>query len=423
MKVSVAASTRDVLGEGPVHDMADGSLRWVDIGRALWHRLDLATGEVTTQGVEPALTGFAPTDGGDYVGAYVAGFARLDAQGRRGDWLAQPEAGITTNRFNDAGTDPAGRFIAGTMNMVDGAPTGGLYSFAGGDLSVLRSGIGIANTITFSPEGDRLYTADSATGDLAAYAYALDKFAGDDAAAQDFVKKVLANVAVFDTGGRGATTSFVERGLGDVLITFEAEVENIRAMALSNIAQAVASAMPTLKAVAQAHREQAADLALAAARTIAGAALDRFPHAPLKAALELLAQEIDASPRLVVRASGLDDEARGLIERAGATLGGEVLFDPNQLAVLLGRSLGARHPIGAAGDLGDGDGLGADAAFHIVPFAGRLAAFAGRDPIVLQGENPDDGDAEQAEEDHRQAGKGQETLHLVVRWIGIEATA
>lgn len=64
---------------------------------------------------------------------------------------------------------------------------------------------------------------------LAAYAYALDKFGGDDAAAQDFVAKVLGNVAVFDTGGRGATTSFVERSIGDVLITFEAEVENIRA--------------------------------------------------------------------------------------------------------------------------------------------------------------------------------------------------
>ena len=64
---------------------------------------------------------------------------------------------------------------------------------------------------------------------LAAYAYALDKFGGDDAAAQDFVGKVLGNVAVFDTGGRGATTSFVERSIGDVLITFEAEVENIRA--------------------------------------------------------------------------------------------------------------------------------------------------------------------------------------------------
>ncbi|TCT34727.1 thiosulfate ABC transporter substrate-binding protein CysP [Martelella mediterranea] len=63
---------------------------------------------------------------------------------------------------------------------------------------------------------------------LAAYAYALDKFGGDDAKAQEFVGKILNNVAVFDTGGRGATTTFVERGIGDVLITFEAEVENIR---------------------------------------------------------------------------------------------------------------------------------------------------------------------------------------------------
>ncbi len=106
------------------------------------------------------------------------------------------------------------------------------------------------------------------------------------------------------------------------------EIENIRAMALTNIAQAVASAMPTLRAAAQAHREQSADLALAAARAIAGAALDRFPQAPLKAALEMLAQEIDASPRLVVRASGLDETARGLIEQACADSGftGAVAF-------------------------------------------------------------------------------------------------
>nr|WP_321455729.1 thiosulfate ABC transporter substrate-binding protein CysP [uncultured Cohaesibacter sp.] len=64
---------------------------------------------------------------------------------------------------------------------------------------------------------------------LAAYAYALEQNGGDDAKAREFVGKLLSNVAVFDTGGRGATTSFVERGIGDVLITFEAEVENIRA--------------------------------------------------------------------------------------------------------------------------------------------------------------------------------------------------
>lgn len=171
MTVVVAASSRDVLGECPVHDIADGSLRWVDIGRSLWHRLDLGSGQVTTFSVEPALTAFAPTDKGDYIGAFVSGLARLDGQGKRGTWLAQPEADIATNRFNDAGTDPAGRLIAGTMNMQDGAPTGALYGLSGNDLSLLRPQVGIANTIAFSPDGCRLYTADSAKGDLAAFVY------------------------------------------------------------------------------------------------------------------------------------------------------------------------------------------------------------------------------------------------------------
>jgi sulfate transport system substrate-binding protein len=62
---------------------------------------------------------------------------------------------------------------------------------------------------------------------LAAYAYALDAFKGDQQKAQDFVRKLFANVPVFDTGGRAATTTFVEHGIGDVLVTFEAEVQGI----------------------------------------------------------------------------------------------------------------------------------------------------------------------------------------------------
>lgn len=50
----------------------------------------------------------------------------------------------------------------------------------------------------------------------------------DKAKTKDFMTKFLKNVEVFDTGGRGATTTFVERGLGDVLISFESEVNNVR---------------------------------------------------------------------------------------------------------------------------------------------------------------------------------------------------
>lgn len=62
---------------------------------------------------------------------------------------------------------------------------------------------------------------------LAATAYAKEKFGNDQAQVTDFVKKIFDNVPVFDTGGRAATTTFVERNIGDVLITFEAETRGI----------------------------------------------------------------------------------------------------------------------------------------------------------------------------------------------------
>jgi sulfate transport system substrate-binding protein len=58
---------------------------------------------------------------------------------------------------------------------------------------------------------------------LAAWGYALGKNGGDAARAQDFVRRVYANVPVLDAGARGATTTFAERGLGDVLVTWENE--------------------------------------------------------------------------------------------------------------------------------------------------------------------------------------------------------
>ncbi|MGR9012668.1 MAG: sulfate ABC transporter substrate-binding protein [Gammaproteobacteria bacterium] len=58
---------------------------------------------------------------------------------------------------------------------------------------------------------------------LAAWAYALRHNNNDEAAATAFVGQLFKNAAVLDTGARGATTSFVEREIGDVLITWENE--------------------------------------------------------------------------------------------------------------------------------------------------------------------------------------------------------
>ena len=59
---------------------------------------------------------------------------------------------------------------------------------------------------------------------LAAWGYALKQSGGDEAKAQDFVWRLFKNVPVLDSGARGATTTFVERGIGDVLINWENEI-------------------------------------------------------------------------------------------------------------------------------------------------------------------------------------------------------
>lgn len=58
---------------------------------------------------------------------------------------------------------------------------------------------------------------------LAAWGFALQQFGGDEAKAQEFVKKIYQNVPVLDTGARGSTVTFVERKIGDVLLTWENE--------------------------------------------------------------------------------------------------------------------------------------------------------------------------------------------------------
>jgi sulfate/thiosulfate-binding protein len=58
---------------------------------------------------------------------------------------------------------------------------------------------------------------------LAAWGYGLRKFNNDPAKTQDFVKRIFKNVPILDTGARGSTVTFVERGIGDVLIAWENE--------------------------------------------------------------------------------------------------------------------------------------------------------------------------------------------------------
>jgi sulfate transport system substrate-binding protein len=58
---------------------------------------------------------------------------------------------------------------------------------------------------------------------LAAWGYALRKSGNNEARAREYMKKLFANVPVLDTGARGSTTTFVQRGIGDVLIAWETD--------------------------------------------------------------------------------------------------------------------------------------------------------------------------------------------------------
>ena len=62
---------------------------------------------------------------------------------------------------------------------------------------------------------------------LAAWGYALKQPGGSDKTAQEFVGQVLKNAPLFGSGGRDATTTFMQRKIGDVLVTFESEAELI----------------------------------------------------------------------------------------------------------------------------------------------------------------------------------------------------
>ena len=81
---------------------------------------------------------------------------------------------------------------------------------------LVRPGVGV---ITANPK-----TGGGARWNfLAAYGYALKQSGGNEAKAVDFVKKLYDNVPVLDSGARGSTVTFIERGVGDVLITWENE--------------------------------------------------------------------------------------------------------------------------------------------------------------------------------------------------------
>lgn len=177
MEAKLAVECRNQLGEGPVWDVQSQALYWVDIYGRLVQRFDPASGETRRWSLPERVACLALRRGSGMVLALESGFAFFDPDTGEIRGIAQPEAMIARNRFNDGKCDSAGRFWAGTMDDAAREHTGSLYRLDP-DLTVHRmdGAIGISNSIAWSPDDRTFYFADTLDGVI--FAYDFDALSG-----------------------------------------------------------------------------------------------------------------------------------------------------------------------------------------------------------------------------------------------------
>lgn len=163
-----------MLGEGPAWDARRGVLYWVDIAAGRLHTFDPVAGRDSFLELGEPIGCLAPTVSGNLVLALRSGIWLLRTYSGSRTLLAAPED-IPGNRFNDGKCDPAGRFLAGTMDEAEEQASGSLYSLSpNGRLLTLLTGLRISNGLTWSPDYRTFYFIDTPTRLVMAYDYDLE---------------------------------------------------------------------------------------------------------------------------------------------------------------------------------------------------------------------------------------------------------
>jgi sugar lactone lactonase YvrE/DNA-binding IclR family transcriptional regulator len=165
------------LGEGPLWSPAERCLYWVDILAPAVHRFDPHTGHNQTRRLDRLIGAVALRAGGGLVALTQDGLERLDFATGRLDSIADPEADIPDNRFNDAKCDRAGRLWAGTTRLDSLPGRGALYRFDQAGFARMASGLTVSNGLDWSPDDTRFYFADSAESRV--YVYDFDPARGE----------------------------------------------------------------------------------------------------------------------------------------------------------------------------------------------------------------------------------------------------
>jgi sugar lactone lactonase YvrE len=162
----------NVLGEGIVWDSRREVLWWTDIQSRRLHRLDWQHGSMKVLDTPERIGSFGFVAGSEQlITAFASGFALYDPYEKSVTWIARPEAHVSGVRFNDGRVDRRGRFWSGTMVEDAGtAATGSLYCIdSGGEARCHLRGVRISNGLCMSPDGARLYFADSPTRTINVY--------------------------------------------------------------------------------------------------------------------------------------------------------------------------------------------------------------------------------------------------------------
>lgn len=174
---------RDLLGESPLWDAATQSLYWVDTRGRRVQRFSPQQGPAlqtwnTPQDVGAialAGPGWGP-ESGRLLLALADGFALLDLSSGTVTPLAKVQHAAPAMRLNDGRCDREGRFVCGSMVLHRRDAQGSLYRLEhdGRVSTLIEGGIAVANATCFSPDGRRLYFADSLSGLIRRWDYGQD---------------------------------------------------------------------------------------------------------------------------------------------------------------------------------------------------------------------------------------------------------
>ncbi|MBZ9958152.1 SMP-30/gluconolactonase/LRE family protein [Mesorhizobium sp. B2-4-2] len=176
MKIEVVVDVKTTLGEGPLWDVEQERLYWIDSFDGRVFRATADGREIRSWNVPMKIGSMAlRKDGGGAVVSLQRGFHLLDFATGEVTLIHDPEPDKPMNRLNDGKVDRRGRFFAGSMDTMEEGPSGGLYRLDP-DFSVTRidSGIICSNGPCWSPDDRTFYFADTWTGEIWAYDYDIE---------------------------------------------------------------------------------------------------------------------------------------------------------------------------------------------------------------------------------------------------------